>query len=295
MDQESIIVTRELRKVCGEISVIDGLNLEVPRGSICGLLGRNGAGKTTLLKMFVGLTSPTSGEGRIFGLRIDRSVESIEIRQSAAFVSEDKMFPGTATVAEIIRFTRAFYPKWRSELEQQYLRTFDLSLKTPAGKLSKGARCRLALLLAMARGADLLLLDEPTAGLDPAIAEQSLQALVSLAGQQEITVLFASHQIAEVEQIADRVCMIEKGRIVLNDSLDELKSSYRRVQFVFEGKPPAAAFENSHEDGRTLSLLVKRNPDDVVARGRLMGAQSVDVAPVTLKDIFLEHMNGAGK
>jgi ABC-2 type transport system ATP-binding protein len=127
------------------------------------------------------------------------------------------------------------------------------------------------------------------------MAEQALQALVTLAAEREITVLFSSHQIAEVEQIADRVCMIDRGRVVLNASLDELRSSYRRVQAVFEGKPPSAAFENAREEGRTLSLLVKRDVDAVVARAKSMQATSVEVAPVTLKEIFLEQTNGAAQ
>jgi ABC-2 type transport system ATP-binding protein len=154
-------------------------------------------------------------------------------------------------------------------------------------------RSRLALLLALPRGAELLLLDQPTEGLDPAAIEETLQALVSLVADQGTTVFFASHQIADVEQIADHVCIVEQGRTVVSDSLDELKASYRRVLLVFDGEAPQDGFEGARRDGRTLSLLASRNVDEIVARAKAMNARSVDVQPVTLKDVFLESSKGA--
>jgi ABC-2 type transport system ATP-binding protein len=153
--------------------------------------------------------------------------------------------------------------------------------------------CRLALLLAIARGAELLLLDEPTDGLDPAMTEETLQALVSLGAEAGTTILFSSHQLPLVEQIADRVCVIEQGRVVVDDSLDELRASYRRVQIVFEGEAPCEGFPGGRREGRTLSLLVGGDAGAVVARARALEARSVDVRPVTLKEIFLEASKGA--
>jgi ABC-2 type transport system ATP-binding protein len=293
MSSELAIETRDLRKRFGATEAVSGLTLEVPRGSICGFLGRNGAGKTTTLKMLMGMTKVTSGEGRVLGLRIDDAGESTEIRRRTGFVSEDKLFPGTITVGDLLRFTRAFYPRWRTDLEERYLRTFGLKLQTSAGSLSKGMRSRLALLLALPRGAELLLLDEPTEGLDPSMVEETLQALVSLVAEQGTTVFFSSHQLANVEQIADHVCIIDRGRAVVNDSLDELKAGYRRVHLVFDGEAPADAFPEARRDGRTLSFPASRNVDEIVARAQAMNARSVDVQPVTLKDIFLESSKGA--
>ena len=292
MASELAIETRELRKVYGGKDAVSGLTLAVPRGSICGFLGRNGAGKTTTLKMLMGMTKVSSGEGRALGRRITDASESLEIRRRTGFVSEDKRFPWSITVGELLRFTRAFYPRWRPDLEERYLRAFPLPLQASAGRLSKGQRSRLALLLALARGADLLLLDEPTEGLDPSTVEETLQALVSLVAEEGATVFFSSHQLASVEQIADHVCIIDQGRALVNDSLDELKATYRRVHLVFEGEPPVDGFEGARRDGRTLSLLVTRNVDEIVARAKARSARSIDVRPVTLKDIFLESTKG---
>ncbi|HVQ29394.1 MAG TPA: ABC transporter ATP-binding protein [Vicinamibacteria bacterium] len=293
METHLAIETRELVKRFGRVEAVRGLTLEVPRGSLCGLLGRNGAGKTTTLKMLMGMTRPSAGEARVLGLRVADPVEAVAIRQRAGFVGEDKLFPRSSTVDELLRFTRALYPRWRSDLEQRYLRAFGLAPAASAGGLSKGARARLALLLAIARGAEILLLDEPTDGLDPAMTEETLQALVSLAAEGDTTILFSSHQLAQVEQIADRVCLIDEGRVVVNDSLDDLKSAYRRVFLVFEGEAPREDFPGARGDGRTLSLLVRGGTDAVVARARALEVRSVDIRPVTLKEIFLETSKGA--
>jgi ABC-2 type transport system ATP-binding protein len=293
MTSELAIETHELRKSFGAKEAVRGLTLAVPRGSICGFLGGNGAGKTTTLKMLMGMTRVGGGEGRALGLRIADPALSTEIRRRTGFVSEDKLFPWSITVGELLSFTRAFYPRWRPDVAERYLHTFQLPLGASAGRLSKGMRSRLALLLALARGAELLLLDEPTEGLDPSMIEETLKALVALVAEQETTVFFASHQLAHVEQIADRVCIIDRGRAVLSDSLDELKASYRRVRLVFDEEPPEGAFAGARRDGRTLSLLAARNVDEVVARAKAMSARSVDVQPVTLKDIFLESAKGA--
>ncbi len=190
------------------------------------------------------------------------------------------------TVGELIRFTRAFYPLWRKDLEEHFLQLFHLPLPLTGASLSKGARCQLSLVLALSRGAELLVLDEPTSGLDPAMSQQVLRSLVTL-GEGQTTVLFSSHQISEVEQIADRVCMISSGRAVLSEAMDELPNAYQEVRIVFDGKPPVSEFENAREEGRTLSMLVRGGVEEVVARGHAMHAISVDVAPATLKDIFL--------
>ena len=293
METDLAIETHELVKRFGRVEAVRGLTLGVPRGSLCGFLGCNGAGKTTTLKMLMGMTRPSAGEARVLGLRVADPVEAVAIRQRAGFVGEDKLFARSSTVDELLRFTRALYPRWRSDLEQRYLRAFGLPLAASAGGLSKGSRARLALLLAIARGAEILLLDEPTDGLDPAMTEETLQALVSLAAEGDTTILFSSHQLAQVEQIADRVCLIDEGRVVVNDALDDLKSAYSRVILVFEGEAPREDYPRARRDGRTLSLLVRGGTDAVVARARAQQVRSVDIRPVTLKEIFLETSKGA--
>jgi ABC-2 type transport system ATP-binding protein len=297
MSQGMAIETAGLTKRYGLIEAVRGLDLRVPAGSICGLLGPNGAGKTTTLKMLVGLTRPSGGTGYVLGCRIDDRNESVAIRRRTGFVTEGKELFEYMTVAESIRFTSAFFPSWKPDVVSRCLDRFGLSTTERVAALSKGMRGRLYLLLVLARGADVLLLDEPTDGLDPAAIEAFLQLLVGLVAESGATVLLSSHRLAEIEQVADRIAILNRGRIVLNDSLDALQSRYHRLHLVFETDIPDAAlaltrtFSGSSE-GRTLSLLVSGDVDAVVEQARAWRPLATDVAPVTLKEILLETTKG---
>jgi ABC-2 type transport system ATP-binding protein len=287
-----IIETAELRKQYDGVEALRGLNLQVPAGSIYGFLGRNGAGKTTTIKILLGMARPTSGHARVFGLAADTPTASVDIRRRAGLVSEEKDLYDYMTVGEMIRFTAAFFPRWSGELEQRYARRFDLPLDRKVRLLSRGTRTKLALLLALCRGTELLVLDEPTSGLDPAAAEEVLQALV-VHVTDGMTVFFSSHQIAEVDQIADHIAIIDSGRTVVTGVLDELRQRYCRIQLVFDGDVPEPAFRapgivRIRRRGRVLTVVSSTGAEPILEEARAMNPVSVDVLPVTLKDIFLE-------
>ena len=291
-----IVETLNLKKTYGVVEAVRGINLRVVAHSVCAFLGQNGAGKSTTLRMLMGMIRPTTGTGRIFGLDITKEEESVRIRERAAFVAEDKRLYEYMTVAQILRFTRSFFPTWREDLEQRLLKQFELPLDRKIRKLSKGMRTKIALLLAFARGNDLLILDEPTEGLDPVAIEQVLQTIVALVAEGT-TVFFSSHQIAEVEQIADHVIMIDQGKIVLDASMDRVKNEYRHIQVVFS-KPVGtrefdfAGVERVYTEGPVVSVIASRNVDEIVERFRDMQANNIDVAPLSLKEIFLETVKG---
>jgi ABC-2 type transport system ATP-binding protein len=287
------IETIDLRKSYGDADALRGVTLRVPAGSIFGFLGRNGAGKTTTLKILLGMVRPTAGQARVFGLDATAEPSSVEIRRRAAFVSEEKDLYDYMTVEEIIRFTARFFPRWRRELEDRYLRAFALPLDRKVKALSRGTRTKLALLLALCRGPELLVLDEPTSGLDPAATEDVLQALVSHVAGEGMTIFFSSHQIAEVEQVADHVAIVDRGRVEMAGALDEMRERHRRVQLVFSGDAPYCAFQSPgvahiRRQGRVINVWATAGADSLVDEARALGPVSIDVIPVTLKDIFLE-------
>src|SRR3954451_9521698 len=214
---ESAIAVRNLHKRYGAFEALRGVTLDVPAGSICGFLGRNGAGKTTTMKILLGIAHATSGEARVLGLDDD-----VEIRKRTGFVSEEKDLYPYMTVAEIVRFTASFYPHWRAELASRYIR--ELGAHRKIRSLSRGMRTKLALLLAVCRGAELLLAAEPPSRLAPAERDDALKILV----QAGSTVFFSTHDLSEVEQIADRVAIIDRGRIAISAPLDDLRETYRR-------------------------------------------------------------------
>ena len=296
MSEPWTIETADLRKSYGETEAVCGLNLQVPPGSIYGFLGRNGAGKTTTIKILLGMAHPNRGQATVFGLRADAPDASVAIRHRTGFVSEDKDLYDFMTVEEMIRFTAPLFSRWRTDLEQRYVRKFDLPLARKIKALSRGTRTKLALLLALCRGADLLILDEPTSGLDPAMTEEVLQELVSHVAAEETTIFFSSHQIAEVDQIADHVAIVDRGRTVVAGALDTLRDRFRRIQLVFEGDAPEARFTSpdvvrTRRKGRVLTVLVSKNADRIVDEARALAPTSVEVVPVTLKEIFLETVS----
>ena len=293
MVDEFIIQTADVRKSYGSVQALAGVDLRIPRGAVCGLLGRNGAGKTTTIKVLLGMVRPTSGRASVFGLPATDVKASLEIRSRAAFVSEDKDLYAGVTVGALVRFTAAFYPKWRGDRASEYLAAFELRADATTRELSRGMRTKLALLLALSTSAELLILDEPMSGLDPAAIEQVLQIIVKQAGRDGTTVLFSSHQLADVDQIADHIAIVDRGRVVVDGVLDDVRAAYRRIQIVFEGAAPEAKLESSavvsmRREGRVLSVLCRGPEGDVVAEARALNPKGIDVLPVTLKEIFLE-------
>jgi ABC-2 type transport system ATP-binding protein len=297
MNDSLAIQTSALTKSYGHFVAVDSLSLAVPKNRITAFLGPNGAGKSTTIKMLLGMIRPTTGGATVLGHAISNPSEATRLRERIAYVAEDKPLYGYMTVEQLIRFTSRFYADWRPEEAQRLLAEYLL----PAGKkvrsLSKGMRTKLALLLAFARRPELLILDEPSEGLDPIGIEELLQALVSQAAAG-VTVFFSSHQLAEVERVADHVCILNHGRLQLSAPIDDLRQSYRRIDFVFESVPSARelvvpGIERIRSSGRQVTVLTSRNADEVIRRARDLSAVSVEVSPVPLREIFLETVKEA--
>jgi len=289
---KAVVETRDLTKRFGNNYALSGLTMTVPRGHIVGFLGRNGSGKTTTIKILLDVIRRTSGEATILG----EPAGSVATRRRIGFLGEDKRLYSYMTVQEIIAFTRPFFPTWRAETESRLLADFELPLSRKVSALSKGMRTKLGLLLNLSRHPELLILDEPSEGLDPVMTEQMLQNLVQQAADGT-TIFFSSHQVAEVEQIADHVIAIEKGRVILEGSLDYLRQKFQRINLVFDDPPPPEAFKGAGVDrvivrGRTISILASSNLDDITALGPILAAKSVDVQSVGLKELFLEKVKG---
>ena len=296
MSDNAVIQTIDLWKRYDEVEALRGLNLRVPAGSICGFLGRNGAGKTTTIKVLLGMSHASKGTALVFGLSCAEPRAGVDVRRRVAFVSDEKDLYDYMTIGEMVDFTRSFYPRWRDDLQQRYLRAFDLRPERAIKGLSRGMRTKAALLLALCRGAELLILDEPTAALDPAMAEDVLQALVSYVADENSTVFFSSHQLTEVEQIADHIAIVDRGQLVVDGALDDVRAKYQRIQLVFENDAPdirvhAPGSHRVRKQGRVITILTASAGAAVMDEVRGYRPSSIDVSPVSLKDIFLESVH----
>jgi ABC-2 type transport system ATP-binding protein len=287
-----MIETHGLSKEYRNAVAIDSLELAVPEGRISAFLGPNGSGKTTTIKILLGLARPTAGEAFVFDKPVTEESSSLEIRQRVGYVSEDKRLYPYMTGEQILDFTRPLFSRWSREREQRLVAAFNLPLYQKVKTFSKGMRSKLALILALARQPDLLILDEPSEGLDPVAGEHMLQAIVESAAQG-CTVFFSSHQISEVERIADEVFIMCGGRLALHGPLEELRENFRRMHFAFIGRAPIEEMSlegvrTSRADGHVLSLVVDSNVDNITGRARALGAISVDVQPMSLRELFLD-------
>ena len=296
MTYERVVETHQLTKRFGQFAAVEALDLNVRAHQITGFLGRNGAGKSTTIKMLLGMTHPTSGTGTLLGKNIDDPSENRDARRNIAYVGEDKQLYTYFTVEELVRFTRSFYADWRPEVADRLLADYELPPKRKVRALSKGMRTKLALLLALSRKPELLILDEPSEGLDPVAIEELLRTLIG-AASEGTTILFSSHQIGEVERIADRVCILDRGTLVEDFSLDELQQDYRKVTLGFATTAPVEEFRMDgirrvRRADRQLSFVVRGNADAVAAQGRNMNAVSVHIVPISLREVFLESVQG---
>lgn len=291
-DNSPVIQTHDLSKIYGKLEALRNLNLLIGRHQITAFLGQNGAGKSTAIKCLLGMMRPSGGEANVLGWRVGDRAADREIRQRVAFVAENKPLYGYMTVEQLLRFTGSFYPDWRPKLATSLLAEFRLPLGKKIKALSKGMRTKLALLLAFARKPELLILDEPTEGLDPVGIEQFLRMIVNCVSEGT-TVFFSSHQISEVERIADHVCILDEGCLKVDVSMDDLRMSYRQVDLVFPDFKSEADFrvsgmERIQINGRQIRIFTSKNTDVVVERAQRLQATSIEVNPVGLREIFLE-------
>jgi ABC-2 type transport system ATP-binding protein len=286
----------DLSKRYGAVDAVKGITFCVQPGQVTAFLGQNGAGKSSTMKMLMGFVRPSGGQARVLGESILSGETGCAARLRIAYVAESKPLYSYMTVEQIVRFTRSFYPDWDMDLERSLIRDYELPAGRTISSLSKGMRTKLALLLAFARRPELLILDEPSEGLDPVAIESLLQTL-AVRSADGVAVFFSSHQIAEVERIADHVLMLHRGQLVLDATSDNLRDEYRRIEAVFEHLPAQEhlqleGVERVRMTGRQVDILASCNATAVVERVRSLNATSVDVTPVGLRDIFLDKASG---
>jgi ABC-2 type transport system ATP-binding protein len=281
------IETNSLHKRFGELHAVDGLDLRVPRGAVYGFLGRNGAGKTTTIRMLAGLAHASSGEMRV--LDLDPRVDSVSILERTGVVI-DKMVLPSMTGNDLARFNRGFYPRWSDQLLARYADVLEVPMDRKFRNLSTGNRTKLCLLLVLAQGAELLMLDEPTSGMDPVVTDQLLRILVEDFASDGRTLFLSSHHLSEVERVADWIGIIDHGKLLLEAELDDVRAKFRRVRIAGDSLVAVGANEivSTNVSEGTTEYVVRVNAEGFAARLRSQGAIVLDVTPMSLSEIFLE-------
>jgi len=220
MVSESVVHISQLTRRFGDTTALASVSLAMLPGAVYGLVGANGAGKTTLIKHVLGLLRPESGSVRVFGL--DPVADPVGVLSRIGYLSEENDLPGWMRVDELIRYSRAFYPSWDDSYAEDLRRTFALDASATVKTLSRGQKARLGLLVALAYRPELLVLDEPSSGLDPIVRRDIVGAVIRTTAEEGRTVLFSSHLLDEVEEVADHVTMIDCGRVLVSESLNAI-------------------------------------------------------------------------
>lgn len=273
----------------GAKTALRDVSLVLPKGEVLGLIGENGAGKTTLIKHLLGLLKPDKGSVRVLGL--DPVTHSERVLARVGYLAEEDALPGWMTVAEYGRYAAGFYPTWNPAYAERLRVDFGLEGKSKLRNLSKGQRARVGLMAAMAFQPDLLVLDEPSSGLDPIVRRDILGAVIRAVADEGRSVLFSSHLLTEIERIADRVAMIRAGEILFCDDLDAVRQAHRRVVLRFaetRAAPPEIEGALLWEGGGTeWSALCGGPAARLEAAAALAGAEVVEFGLLSLDEIFV--------
>ena len=288
------ISTSGLTKYYGQRCVVNSLDLRVPTGSVYGLLGRNGSGKSTTLKMLLGFVKPDRGTASLLG--DDAATMSPATKAKIAYIAEGHPFVRWMTIDEAVRFTRSFYPHWNGELLDQILDHFALPRRAKIRKLSNGQRAQVSLALAVAPDPELLILDDPTLGLDTVVRRDFLESLIQIIQREGRTILISSHILADVERVADRIGILVDGVLRVDCPTDYFKLSLRKVILEFATEPPAFpacdGLVSTWRVGNRLEVVLVGYGTRHEQLIESLEPASVDVLELNLEDAFIEYTRG---
>ena len=288
---EPVVVVAQLSRSFGAKRALADVSLVVNPGSVFGLVGENGAGKSTLIKHLLGLWRAQTGSVKLFGL--DPVADPVAVLGRIGYLSEEPDFPEWMKVWELLRYTRAFYPRWDAAYAERLRDQFALDPDARIKTLSKGQRARLGLIAAEAHRPELLMLDEPSSGLDPIVRRDILEAIIRTVTDQGRTVIFSSHLLDEVERVSDYLAMLHRGTLRFCAPMDDIRMRHRRVVLHFE-RPQAAPPNVSGAirvdgAGREWTVICDAGKMHPAAMAQHLGAALVDDTVASLDEIFIAH------
>jgi ABC-2 type transport system ATP-binding protein len=296
--RDPVIQARGLTCFFGGKCAVNSLSLSVQRGSVFAFIGRNGAGKTTTIRMILGLLAPTRGSSTILGY--DSKVLPPEVRARVGYMAEGHPVYAWMRVGQYAGFQRGFYAHWNQDIFAAVIDYFAIDTRTKAGHLSHGQRAGLHLAMTLAIEPELLMLDDPATGLDPAARRSLLEAMIYFTRSRERTIFFSSHLLDDVERVADHVAVLDYSVLRTCCSVDTFRDRVRRLSVHFPVKPPRdlptipGLLQVTRAENE-LTLIVA-NPNGQIERHlQSMGAATVEDQPISLEDALIAYVGRHGR
>ena len=278
------IETVSLSRVFGKKKALDELSLSIPAEGIHAIVGSNGAGKSTLFRLLLGMDTPTSGSSSLFG--VDSQCLTEKDRACVGYVNEEHTLPGWLTVERVRQLQSRFYSGWNQQVYQRSISYFDIDPKQKVDALSRGERAGLSLSLALAQQPKLLILDEPTLGLDVVAKQSFLESLLFIGTEHQSAIIYCSHQMEEIERVADNLILMERGKLLNNSAPDDFVARVSGWLVDFADHKANIAQLNGLLSRKNIDgyeqLLVADAGDDLQAQLLELGAISVQPLPVNL-------------
>ncbi len=287
-----MIEVKELVKTFDGFRALDGLNVTVPKGAVYGLVGPNGAGKSTVIRHLAGIYRQDSGEVLIGGVPV---FENPEVKGKLAYIPDDIFFYTQATIRDMMRFYRDMYPSFDEDCFKRLGEAFELDLSRPMRKLSKGQQKQAAFWLAVSQRPEVVVLDEPVDGLDPVMRRQVWSILLGDVAERGTTVLVSSHNLRELEDVCDHVGIMDRGKMLVERSLNELQENVVKIQLALdEGTELPGGLEILHQSatGRLRQLILRGRAEELTERLNAVKPLFLDVLPLTLEEIFIYELGG---
>ena len=297
MKSDYVIRTRGLTRYFGAKPAVYELNLEVPREGIFAFLGRNGSGKSTVIRMLLGLLEPTRGKGEILGCDIRRLTP--QIRARIGYLTEEHQLYGWMSVRECEEFQSKFYPNWNKNIFRGAVEHFGLKAEAKVKNLSRGERAGLCLALTLAPDPELLILDDPALGLDPVARRSLVESMIQLTRRSDRTIFFSTHQLDDMERVADYVAVLYQGVLRACCPLDSFRESVRQVQLRFSGTPPAlpeiAGLIQAVRTDTAIRIVCVNYDEKVDGVLQSLKPDEMEISEIRLEDALISYLGRHGE
>jgi len=294
---DNVIETHGLTHYYGKRKSVDSLDLTVPRGSVFALLGLNGSGKTTTIRLLLGLLEPARGRASVLGH--DSATLPPQVLGRIGYMNEEHHLYGWMRADEIERFQAGFYPRWNHDVFAAVIEHFNLDRRAKVRHLSRGERAGLSLAITLAPETELLILDDPGLGLDTIVRRSLMEAMVYVTRDSNRTILFSSHILTEVERVADRIAILDRGVLRANCALDTFRERVRRVSLRFDHPPdrppeiPGLLHSSTLDDRLTLTIANYTPETEQLLRG--LNPREMEDLPLSLEEAFISYVQSPGK